>query len=66
MATISTRPIIWPETYDSAFAKAQTPYGWQFIEAVIDDPKILEAKTSGYFYVHFMFDKKELRAFYIP
>lgn len=66
MTTINTRPIIWPETYDSAFAKAQTPVGWKFIEAIITDPKILSEKQSGYFYVHFVYDKKELRVFYIP
>lgn len=66
MTNINTRPIIWPEIYDGEFAKAQTPYGWQFIESVITDPKIIEEKTSGYFYVQFMFDKGELRVFYIP
>ena len=66
MTIIHTRPIIWPETYDREFARAQTPDGWQFIQAVIDDPKILSVKKSGYFYVHFLHDKKEMWVFYIP
>ena len=62
----STRPIIYPEKYDKDFCLSVLPEGYEFVENVITDPKILAVKESGYYYIHSMTAKKELRAFYIP